>query len=82
MIPFPSEPEASLHPDLLPALARLISVAAANTQIIVVSHASRLIASLQDERNCLTIQLEKELGETRIIGQQRLDVPGWRWLAR
>lgn len=34
-----NEPETSLHPDLLPALARLIHAAAKNTQIIVVSHA-------------------------------------------
>src|SRR6201998_1116896 len=31
-----NEPETSLHPDLLPALARLLIVAAKNTQIIVV----------------------------------------------
>jgi predicted ATPase len=77
-----NEPEASLHPDLLAALGRLIGVAAANTQIIVVSHASRLIAALQGDGNCHTIQLEKELGETKIVGQQRLDVPSWRWLNR
>ena len=77
-----NEPEASLHPDLLPALGRLIGVAAASTQIIVVSHASRLIAALQSDPNCHSIQLEKELGETKIVGQQRLDVPGWRWLNR
>ncbi len=34
-----NEPETSLHPDLLPALARLIRAAANQTQIIVVSHA-------------------------------------------
>ncbi len=38
-----NEPETSLHPDLLPALARLISEAASHTQIIVVSHANGLI---------------------------------------
>jgi predicted ATPase len=41
-----NELESSLHPDLLPALARLIGVAAKNTQIWVVSHATRLIAAL------------------------------------
>ena len=34
-----NEPETSLHPDLLPALARLIALAATRTQIVVVSHA-------------------------------------------
>jgi predicted ATPase len=77
-----NEPESSLHPDLLPALGRLISVAARNTQIIVVSHASRLIATLTSEADCLSIQLEKELGETRIVGQQKIDVPAWHWLSR
>jgi predicted ATPase len=77
-----NEPETSLHPDLLPALGRLIAAASANTQIIVVSHASRLIAALQSEAQCLSVQLEKELGETKILGQQRLDVPAWHWLSR
>ncbi|MDC7806336.1 AAA family ATPase [Luteimonas sp BLCC-B24] len=42
-----NEPETSLHPDLLPALARLITAAAKRTQVRVVSHASRLIAALE-----------------------------------
>jgi predicted ATPase len=36
-----NEPETSLHPDLLPPLARLIAQAAQRTQVIVVSHAAR-----------------------------------------
>ena len=77
-----NEPETSLHPDLLPALARLIGQAARHSQIIVVSHASRLIAALEGERDCNTLQLEKEFGETRIAGQGRLDVPPWQWPPR
>ncbi len=77
-----NEPESSLHPDLLPALGRLIGVAASNTQIIVVSHASRLIATLESDSQCLSIQLEKELSETKIVGQQPLDLPAWNWLTR
>jgi predicted ATPase len=77
-----NEPETSLHPDLLPALARLIGQAARHSQIIVVSHASRLIAALEGERDCNTLQLEKEFGETRIAGQGRLDVPSWQWPPR
>src|SRR5258706_10115174 len=60
-----NEPETSLHPDLLPALARLIAGAAGRSQVIVVSHASRLIAALQ-ERGCNSIVLEKEFGATRV----------------
>jgi len=33
-----NEPETSLHPDLLPALARLIIKASKSTQVWVVSH--------------------------------------------
>ena len=77
-----NEPESSLHPDLLPALARLIGVAAKPTQIFVVSHASRLIAALKENSTCLSIELDKQLSETRILGQGKLDTPSWRWLSR
>jgi predicted ATPase len=77
-----NEPESSLHPDLLPALARLIGVAARSTQIFVVSHASRLIAALKENTACLSIELDKQLSETQSLGQGKLDVPAWRWLSR
>ena len=77
-----NEPEASLHPDLLPALARLIGVASRETQIWVVSHASRLIAALKQDTNCCAVQLDKELGETHIVGQGNLDRPPWKWPSR
>jgi predicted ATPase len=77
-----NEPEASLHPDLLPALARLIGVASKVTQIWVVSHASRLIAALGQNPECASVRLEKELGETQIVGQGKLDRPAWKWPTR
>jgi predicted ATPase len=77
-----NEPESSLHPDLLPALARLIGVAAKQTQVWVVSHASRLIAALKENERCQSIDLEKELGETVVIGQGALDRPAWKWPGR
>ncbi|HEY2465968.1 MAG TPA: AAA family ATPase [Steroidobacteraceae bacterium] len=77
-----NEPESSLHPDLLPALARLVGVAAKYTQIFVVSHASRLIAALKENAACLSIELDKQLSETQILGQGTLDAPSWRWLSR
>jgi predicted ATPase len=77
-----NEPESSLHPDLLPALARLIGVAAKETQVWVVSHAPRLINALKQNSDCAFVQLEKELGETQIVGQGTLDRPAWKWLAR
>lgn len=77
-----NEPETSLHPDLLPALARLIGRAASRSQVIVVSHAPRLIAALEEQRGCQPLPLEKHLGETRVAGTDRLDRPAWRWPAR
>jgi predicted ATPase len=77
-----NEPETSLHPDLLPALARLISQASERTQIWVVSHASRLVAALKEAPHCAAISLYKELGETAIEDQGVLDAPPWRWPER
>jgi predicted ATPase len=74
-----NEPETSLHPDLLPALARLIIRASENTQTWVVSHSSRLIAALNESPACNSIELEKDLGETRVAGQRALDEPAWQW---
>ena len=74
-----NEPETSLHPDLLPALARLIVNASKTTQVWVVSHASRLISALERSNNCNSIYLEKELGQTNVVGQSILDEPMWVW---
>jgi len=74
-----NEPETSLHPDLLPALARLIVAAAQHSQVWVVSHAGRLIGALNEHAACHSVELEKDLGQTRIIGQGMLDAPAWRW---
>ncbi|RYU57927.1 ATP-binding protein [Methylolobus aquaticus] len=74
-----NEPETSLHPDLLPALARLIVRAAERTQVWVVTHAPRLIAALQQAPACRGLELEKTLGQTRLAGQGELDGPAWHW---
>lgn len=76
-----NEPETSLHPDLLPALGRLIARAAERSQVFVVSHASRLIAALEAE-GCNSMTLEKELGETQVIGGGFGNRPAWHWVAR
>jgi predicted ATPase len=76
-----NEPETSLHPDLLPALGRLIAHAARHAQVFVVSHAPRLIATLEDE-NCETLTLVKDFGETSVATIDRLDRPAWRWIGR
>ena len=77
-----NEPETSLHPDLLPALARLIAEAAAQSQLVVVTHSEPLIARLADEPAARVIRLEKELGATRVAGQVELETPRWLWPKR
>jgi predicted ATPase len=74
-----NEPETSLHPDLLPALARLIIRVSEQCQVWVVSHARRLISALQEDPECNCIVLEKTLGQTGIVGQRMLDEPAWYW---
>lgn len=74
-----NEPETSLHPDLLPALARLIIRASEHTQVWVVSHARLLISALNKHAACHSIELEKNLGQTQIRGQGLLDKPPWHW---
>jgi predicted ATPase len=63
-----NEPETSLHPDLLPALARLIARASKQAQVWVVSHANRLINALNGQPECQQIGLEKSLGQTGWTG--------------
>jgi predicted ATPase len=77
-----NEPETSLHPDLLPALGRLIAHVAKRSQVLVVSHASRLIAALEREPESHSIVLEKVFGETKIAQADDLDLPAWKWPAR
>ncbi|MCG9737923.1 AAA family ATPase [Shewanella insulae] len=74
-----NEPETSLHPDLLPALARLIVKASNLCQLWVVSHANRLINALNEFEQCQLIELDKQLGQTKIVGQDLLSTPGWNW---
>jgi len=77
-----NEPETSLHPDLLAPLARLISRASERSQIIVVTHAAKLIAALSEQQGYHSIVLEKQLGETFITGMNRMNTPAWHWPAR
>ncbi|HEY1288726.1 MAG TPA: AAA family ATPase [Burkholderiales bacterium] len=77
-----NEPETSLHPELLPALGRLIGRAAEHSQVLVVSHAARLVAALEELPRCNSVTLEKNLGETGIAGADRLDRPRWQWPPR
>jgi predicted ATPase len=78
-----NEPETSLHPDLLPPLARLIAQTAQRTQIAVVSHADGLISNLRQQKECRCIHLEKQLSETHIAGEDRFgSKSAWNWPTR
>lgn len=77
-----NEPETSLHPDLLPAMAGLIRQAAEKTQVWVVSHSRQLIEALEVGERCRPIVLTKDLGETQVEGQTKLEMPEWRWPER
>ncbi len=74
-----NEPETSLHPDLLPPLARLIAQAAKRSQIVVVSHAVALVSELAAAAQAKQIVLDKQLGETLVEGDER---PAWTWPSR
>ncbi len=74
-----NEPEASLHPDLLAPLGRLIAAAAQRSQIIVVSHAQGLADALLDTAAVTHLRLEKSFGETSAAG---LDAASWNWPTR
>ncbi len=74
-----NEPEASLHPDLLAPLARLIATAAIRSQVIVVSHAPALVTPLEAVPEARAFVLEKRLGETVVEGETAL---GWKWPER
>ncbi len=74
-----NEPETSLHPDVLPALARLMVRAAQNSQIIVVTHSPRLIEGLREQQGCHSIILQKSFGETEVEG---MPGPSWHWPTR
>jgi len=77
-----NEPETSLHPDLLPALGRLILTAAATTQIIAVSHAQALIEPLTAASICQRLHLVKDFGETKLEGATVFNQPKWAWPVR
>lgn len=74
-----NEPETSLHPDLLPPLARLIAKASERSQIVVVSHAAALLSELASVDGVKQITLEKRLGETHVQSDER---PTWAWSPR
>ena len=76
-----NEPEASLHPDLMPALARLIDGAASRSQVIVVTHNEILAQHLGQSGEARILRLEKSFGETT-VDVAATDRPRWTWPER
>jgi predicted ATPase len=74
-----NEPETSLHPGLLPPLARLIAAASKRSQIVLITHASPLLFALEAEAGSRQIVLEKQLGETLVRDHVP---PPWAWPSR
>lgn len=77
-----NEPETSLHPELLPALGRLINTASQQCQLVVVTHHPRLVAQLDEDASCRAIRLQKVAGETLLEDSSLLQQCGWQWPAR
>jgi predicted ATPase len=63
-----NEPEASLHPALLPPLARLIAAAARKTRIWIVTHSQALADAIGDETGKPPRRVVKIAGATSIQG--------------
>ncbi len=63
-----NEPEASLHPDLLEPLARLIVRAAERTQVWVVTHSERLAEAFKSVGGVTPRTVIKKSGETWLEG--------------
>lgn len=81
-----NEPETSLHPDLVAPLATLITAAARNSQVVVVTHSETLLQVLDatpvdesDGDRAIRIELHKQWGETKIDGLSLLTTPSWHW---
>jgi len=66
-----NEPETSLHPDLLPALAGLIAKAAERTQIWVVTHSHGLANAIAEATGVTPREVVRRDGATWIEGLTR-----------
>ena len=73
-----NEPETSLHPDLIPPLARLILKASSRSQVVVVSH-NQALAGVFGGDGVLAYRLEKETGETVVPDAEPV---AWTWPKR
>jgi predicted ATPase len=64
-----NEPETSLHPDLLPALATLIATASRSSQLWITTHSRPLAEAIEQQTGEPPIELWMTGGETRVKGR-------------
>jgi predicted ATPase len=65
-----NEPEASIHPDLLGPLARLIVQASRFSQLWITTHSETLAGHIHRESGVAPVRLEKVQGETRVVSAE------------
>lgn len=73
-----NEPETSLHPDVVGALARLVVQASRRSQTVVITHSAALVSALEDA-GARHHELVKDVSETRVADQGLLTRPQWAW---
>ena len=70
------EPELGLHPDIIPALARLLREASNHTQLIVTTHSDELISEFSDTPEDVFV-FEKDEGATLVKQLDKNELADW-----
>lgn len=63
-----NEPEVSIHPDLLPALSKMLARAAKQSQLWIITHSMRLAELLSEDCHVDPFELHKVDGESKLKG--------------
>ena len=66
-----NEPETSLHPDILDALAHLIVRAAKNTQLWITTHSKPLADRIEQHSGVPRVRLCMSEGETQVEASRK-----------
>lgn len=75
-----NEPETSLHPSLVPALASLVVDAAERSQVVVVTHSGELVRALGE--HALLLELDRRGSATTVRTERQRERPAWSWPER
>jgi len=67
-----NEPESSLHPGLIPPLARLIAEASERSQIWIATHCAPLVEELRRLNSLAEFELTLHNGETKVKGKENV----------